>query len=176
MGIDKATIIVYSVIYNTESGCRIPLKQRGMKMTTTLIRPSIQEKSIPGRKTSGKIEVFHCFNALTSVLPEFEGYEIKDRKMPCSGMTREVFLLRAFEAGAEAVIVLVCPEGSCDYLQGNIRAQKRVQRVKKILDEIGIGGQRLNIYNLPRQDKTSAEKIIRQTISTLKQKPEIQGV
>jgi F420-non-reducing hydrogenase iron-sulfur subunit len=145
-------------------------------MTTTLVRPSTKGKSIPERRISRRIEVFHCFNALDSISAEFAGFEIKDRKMPCSGMTREVFLLRAFEAGAEAVIVLVCPEGSCDYLQGNIRAQKRVQRVKKILDEIGIGGQRLNIYNLPRQDIASAEKIIRQTIEGLNRKPEVQGV
>ncbi len=40
-------------------------------------------------------------------------------KLPCSSMTREVVLLKAFEAGADAVVVLVCPEGSCRYLEGN---------------------------------------------------------
>ena len=55
-------------------------------------------------------------------------------------MTREVVLLRAFEAGADAVVVMVCPQDTCHYLQGNVRTAKRVTRVKKLLDEIGLDG------------------------------------
>lgn len=131
-------------------------------------------KGLAGRMSSAvtdraRITVFHCFNALSSAsFLEDSDDEIKSVKMPCSGMTREVFLLRAFEDGADAVIVLVCPEGACDYIQGNIRARKRVERVKKLLDEIGIGGDRLNIYNIPRQDLSAVEKIIDATRSALK--------
>jgi F420-non-reducing hydrogenase iron-sulfur subunit len=140
-------------------------------MTTTLIRESTKESLFSTRATKTKLMVFHCFNALgnTSFLEDTD-CEIKSIKMPCSGMTREVFLLRAFEAGADEVVVLVCPEGSCDYVQGNIRARKRVERVKKLLDEIGIGSEHLNIYNIPRQDLSAAEKIINETKSRLKSK------
>ena len=136
-------------------------------MTTALIRPSVKVKEST-RSSKIIINVFHCFKALSNTaFLESGDYEIRSLRMPCSSMTRELFLLRAFEAGADSVVVLVCPEGSCDYLEGNIRAQKRVTRVKKILDEIGIGGQRLNIYNLPRQHLAAAEQIIKQTVSDL---------
>jgi coenzyme F420-reducing hydrogenase delta subunit len=82
-------------------------------------------------------------------------------------MTREVFLLKAFEAGASAVVVLVCPEGTCRYLEGNLRARKRVARVKELLGEIGIGGQRLNLFNIPHGDRSAVDAIIMQTISEL---------
>src|SRR5512138_2291410 len=109
-------------------------------MTTTLVRPSVNE--ILKKLSKPVIKVFHCFNALNgNISVDVDGYDIQTVKMPCASMTREVFLLRAFEAGADAVVVLVCPEGACDYLEGNLRARKRVERVKKILDEIGIGGQ-----------------------------------
>jgi F420-non-reducing hydrogenase iron-sulfur subunit len=39
-------------------------------------------------------------------------------------------------------------EGDCHYLTGNLRARKRVEYTKKILDEIGIGGERLEMYNM----------------------------
>jgi hypothetical protein len=39
-------------------------------------------------------------------------------------------------------------EGDCHYLTGNLRARKRVAYAKKILDEIGIGGDRLEMYNM----------------------------
>ena len=41
-----------------------------------------------------------------------------------------------------------CMEGECHYLTGNLRARKRVEYTKKILDEIGIGGERLEMYNM----------------------------
>ncbi len=87
--------------------------------------------------------------------------------MPCSSMTRELFLLKAFEAGASAVVVLVCPEGTCRYLEGNLRARKRVAQVKKLLDEVGIGGERVNLFNIPHGDQSGADGIIQQTISDL---------
>jgi coenzyme F420-reducing hydrogenase delta subunit len=39
-------------------------------------------------------------------------------------------------------------EGDCHYLTGNLRARKRVEYAKKILDEVGIGGERLEMYNM----------------------------
>lgn len=125
------------------------------------VRPS-KEAFLP------KVTIFHCCNAVTNpISPENSGYEIKTIKMPCSGITREVFLLRAFESGADAVIVLVCPKSACHHVSGNLRAAKRVARVKKLLDEIGLDGERLNVFNVAPGDSASVERIIQQTISGL---------
>lgn len=79
-----------------------------------------------------KITVFHCFNAVENLtdINKFD-CDIKEIRMPCSSITKEVFLLRAFESGADAVVVIACPQGTCRYIEGNIRAGKRVARVKK---------------------------------------------
>lgn len=73
---------------------------------------------------------------------------IKILKIPCTGKIDVMYLLNAFEEGADGVIVAGCEEGSCHFISGNIRAKKKVQYTKKILDEIGIGGDRLEMYNL----------------------------
>jgi len=127
------------------------------------------EETRPARETfRPKLTVFHCVNALAGTeLPENGDYALKTVKMPCSSMTREVFLLRAFEAGADAVVVLVCPEGACRHVSGNLRAAKRVARVKKLLDEIGLGGGRLNIFNVPGEDSTAVDEILKQTAAGL---------
>ncbi len=57
-------------------------------------------------------------------------------------------LLMAFEYGADGVMVVGCMEGDCHYSAGNLYARKRVNRVKEILDKVGIGGERLAMYNL----------------------------
>jgi hypothetical protein len=59
-----------------------------------------------------------------------------------------LYLLKAFQKGADGVYVAGCMEGDCHYLTGNLRARKRVEYAKKILDEIGIGGERLAMYNM----------------------------
>jgi coenzyme F420-reducing hydrogenase delta subunit len=69
-------------------------------------------------------------------------------KVPCTGKVDVIHLLTAFEAGADGVFVVGCMEGDCHYVEGNLFAKKRVNRVKAILDKVGIGGQRLEMFNL----------------------------
>ena len=73
---------------------------------------------------------------------------IKIIKLPCTGKIDVLYLLKAFQNGADGVYVAGCMEGDCHYLTGNLRARKRVEYAKKILDEIGIGGERLEMYNM----------------------------
>ena len=118
-----------------------------------------------------KITLFHCINTFADggALPVKAGnsINIESIKLPCSSMVKDVFLLRAFEAGSDAVIAMVCPEGICRYVEGNLRAKKRVAWVKKLLDEIGIDGRRLSLANIPAGDESAAVRVIEETLSTL---------
>jgi coenzyme F420-reducing hydrogenase delta subunit len=55
-------------------------------------------------------------------------------------------LLEAFEQGADGVYIVACPIGNCHHVRGNERGRARLNRAKKILDEIGIGSERLDIF------------------------------
>ena len=44
--------------------------------------------------------------------------------------------------------VVGCLEGTCHYNEGNFRARERVEYVRTLLDEIGIEGDRVRMYNL----------------------------
>ena len=118
-----------------------------------------------------KITFFYCINAFRdgrfSPLTGGDDFESHRVKLPCSSMVKDVYLLRAFEAGADAVVVLVCPEGQCRYLEGNIRAKKRVERLKKLLDEIDFDSRRLSIFNLALGDEAAAAEIIQKTLAEL---------
>jgi coenzyme F420-reducing hydrogenase delta subunit len=69
-------------------------------------------------------------------------------RLLCTGKTDPLFFLKAFEGGADGVFVAACLEGNCHFLEGNLRAKKRVQYTQKLLDEVGIGGQRLELFNM----------------------------
>jgi len=118
-----------------------------------------------------KLTLFYCINSFRQIKdPILEGFEIKAIKMPCSSMTKDVYLLRAFEAGADAVLVFVCPEDSCRYAEGSIRARKRVQWVQGLLDEIGMDGKRqLSIFNINAGDNETAKAIIKNKLKELKE-------
>ncbi len=66
--------------------------------------------------------------------------------MPCTGKTDIRYILEAFEQGADGVYLVACPIGNCHHVRGNERGQARVERTKKILDEIGLGGDRLSMF------------------------------
>jgi len=68
-------------------------------------------------------------------------------ELPCSGKIDALYLLKAFEAGADGVMVVGCSEGDCHYLEGNLRARKRVEVTKELLKEIGIELERLEMFN-----------------------------
>lgn len=69
-------------------------------------------------------------------------------RVPCTGKVDIIHILRAFEKGADGVYVVGCMEGDCHYNEGNFRARKRVEQAAGILDQVGVGGERVKMYNL----------------------------
>jgi len=67
---------------------------------------------------------------------------------PCTGKIETEHILGAFEKGADGILVVGCLEGGCHFVEGNLRARRRADRVCAILDEIGLGGGRLKMVNL----------------------------
>ena len=89
-------------------------------------------------------------------------------EMPCSGTIDHRVLLRTFEDGADGVFVAGCLEGDCHFLKGNYRAKKRVKAVKKLLDEIGLGGDRLEMYNLSAAQGPRFAEIVNEMTERIK--------
>jgi F420-non-reducing hydrogenase iron-sulfur subunit len=73
---------------------------------------------------------------------------IKVIQVPCTGRVDIIHLLRAIEDGADGVYVAGCLEGECHFIEGNLRARKRVNYVKEVLKDIGIEPERVEMYNL----------------------------
>jgi F420-non-reducing hydrogenase iron-sulfur subunit len=75
-------------------------------------------------------------------------------RVPCTGKVDVLHILRAFEKGADGVYVVGCLEGDCRFENGNLRARKRVEQAREILDAVGIGGDRVQMYNLSSGEGT----------------------
>jgi F420-non-reducing hydrogenase iron-sulfur subunit len=71
---------------------------------------------------------------------------VKIIRVPCSGKVDAIHILKALEKGADGVYVAGCLEGDCHFKNGNTRATQRVNYIKKLLDEIGIGAERVEMF------------------------------
>lgn len=108
------------------------------------------------------ITVFICANCarpakdLTSagrprpVVPDFN-WPCKAQQViiPCGGRLQPEHVLKAFESGSDVVSVIACREDNCHYIEGSRRCALRVDYIRSILEEIGLGEERLLLSYLP---------------------------
>jgi len=90
-------------------------------------------------------------------------------RLPCTGKIEVDHILAAFERGVDGVIVAGCLEGGCHFLEGNLRARRRVERAKKLLDEIGLEPERLEMFNLSSADGPRFAEIVTEMTDRLAQ-------
>jgi F420-non-reducing hydrogenase iron-sulfur subunit len=64
-------------------------------------------------------------------------------RVPCTGRIDPVFIIKAFENGADGVLISGCHPGDCHYNAGNFHARRRWILFKNLLDFIGIDSSRL---------------------------------
>jgi coenzyme F420-reducing hydrogenase delta subunit len=64
-------------------------------------------------------------------------------KVPCTGRIDPLFVLKAFEGGADGVLVSGCHPGDCHYTSGNYHARRRWAIFRRLLEFTGIDMRRL---------------------------------
>ena len=85
---------------------------------------------------------------------------VNEIQVPCAGRLQPEHVLKAFEEGSSLVCVIACQDDNCHHVEGCHRARKRLDYVRGLLDEIGLGGDRLAMFQLPgsaREDMAAGE-------------------
>jgi len=90
-------------------------------------------------------------------------------RLPCTGKIEVDHILAAFERGVDGVIVAGCLEGGCHFLEGNLRARRRVERAKQLLNEIGLEPERLEMFNLSSAEGGRFAEIVTEMSERLSQ-------
>ena len=120
-----------------------------------------KEKMITHNKDL-KLHIFYCSNCMDGnefnrLFHEETGDEYKIISLPCSGRADLLYLLKAFEIGADGLALITCAKNECHYLEGNLRAPKRVEEANSILEETGMGGNRVTVMQM---NENGMEEII----------------
>ena len=93
-------------------------------------------------------------------------------KVPCAGRVDIIHILKAFEEGAAAVMVLGCEDGACHHVTGNIRAKERVTYSETLLKEVGLDGERVGMFNLAPNAPDKFIKIVNEMNKRIKERGE----
>ncbi|UCD29990.1 MAG: hydrogenase iron-sulfur subunit [Planctomycetota bacterium] len=93
------------------------------------------------------------------------GARVLVREVPCSGKIDGQYLMHTFEGGASGLCIVSCPEGECRLAQGNYRAEVRMRTVQRLLSEIGLEPERIELlHSSPDDTFDRLEKRIREVI------------
>lgn len=90
----------------------------------------------------------HCTSrgaAALSTTVKSDSFSARMEMLPCSSKVEASYVLKILEKGADGVEVVGCPVGACRFLEGTIRAEKRIEFAKKHLATIGMGAERLGM-------------------------------
>ena len=81
-----------------------------------------------------------------------DGAHVLVREIPCSGKIEAQYLFHALEAGAHGLCIVACSRGKCRLGEGNYRAEVRVRTVRRLLAEIGLEPERVELLHCASDD------------------------
>ncbi len=86
----------------------------------------------------------------------------------CSGSISPLYILSAFNKGADGVLVSGCHPGDCHYIKGNLYARRRIALVKELLEFIGFEPKRFQMSWVSAAEGSKYTQIIKDFVSQLK--------
>jgi F420-non-reducing hydrogenase iron-sulfur subunit len=90
-------------------------------------------------------------------------------RIMCSGRMDPLFVVKAFESGADGVLVSGCHPGDCHYSTGNYYTRRRFAVMRKLIDFIGIDSRRLKVTWVSGSEGAKFADIVRQFTTELKE-------
>ena len=113
-----------------------------------------------------KILLIHCAESGSRALQNLGAHgtkltgNIKTFELPCSGRINDVLVMETLEHGYDGVLIVACRKDNCRYLDGNLRAGARIERVQALLKDAGIEGKAVDIiYTAPDEGIRLSKRI-----------------
>jgi len=86
----------------------------------------------------------------------------------CSGSVSPLYILSAFNKGADGILVSGCHPGDCHYIKGNYYARRRIALVKELLEYTGLEPERFQMSWVSAAEGKKYTEIIKDFVEILK--------
>ncbi|HBG07154.1 MAG: methyl-viologen-reducing hydrogenase subunit delta [Geobacteraceae bacterium GWC2_58_44] len=91
-------------------------------------------------------------------------------RVMCTGRIEPLFIMKAFEGGADGVIVLACHPGDCHYKEGNLRAAQRHALLARLLEQMGIERERCRFDYVSAGEGERYAQLITEMVESVKKR------
>ncbi|HEU65970.1 MAG TPA: hydrogenase iron-sulfur subunit [Chloroflexi bacterium] len=89
-------------------------------------------------------------------------------RVMCSGMVNPIYVLKAFEGGADGVLVAGCHLADCHYLDGPTKCDAMVDKLRGMLHVLGLEDERLRREMISTSEGVLFAQVIREMVEQLK--------
>jgi F420-non-reducing hydrogenase iron-sulfur subunit len=89
-------------------------------------------------------------------------------RVMCSGRVDPQFVLDAFAKGADGVLIGGCHLGDCHYVEGNHKALRRVQMLRRILRGMGIQDDRFRLEWISASEGEKVKLVINDMVTKVR--------
>lgn len=102
-------------------------------------------------------------------------HNVRIIKLPCTGRIDPLFIIKAFEKGADGVLVSGCHPGDCHYTSGNFHARRRWILFNQLLNFIGIDSRRVHFSWVSASEGKKWVDVINEVINTVREAGPFEG-
>ena len=95
-------------------------------------------------------------------------HNVRVVRVMCSGMVEPIYALRAFENGADGVLVAGCHYIDCHYLNGPIKCDAMFEKLKQVVHTLGLEDERLRREMISTSEGIIFAKVIEDMVGQLK--------
>jgi len=95
--------------------------------------------------------------------------DIRAIRVMCTGRVDPLFIMKAFQDGADGMLISGCHFGDCHYLEGNYKCAKRMFLVKNVLKNIGLNDKRLRMTFVSASEGAKWGMVMEDVVKTVKE-------
>ncbi len=89
-------------------------------------------------------------------------------RVMCSGMVDPIYILKAFEMGADGVLVAGCHEIDCHYLNGPLKCDAMFEKLKRVVNTLGLEDERLRRGMISTSESPIFAQVIEEMVEQIK--------
>lgn len=86
----------------------------------------------------------------------------------CTGMIHPNIVMDALTWGADGVLICGCHPGDCHYIEGNLKAERRAEAIRLMLDDFGIEQERFRLEWVSASEGPKFAQIVNEMVNQLK--------
>ena len=141
-------------------------------MTEQMTQEKTQEKA---EETYEPLIIGFCCNWCSYAAADLAGVSriqyppnIRIIRVMCSGMVHPNLVMDALTKGADGVLICGCHPGDCHYQEGNLKAEKRAEAIKLMLEDFGLEEERFRLEWISASEGKKFAQVVTEMVEDLR--------